>query len=295
MARTITNYATLDYLSGSVLGTAISNIAQATIRETLSITKDAYRASYRRGEIVTYIIQIIARDSAPSSLVVADDLGTYTLGGISYTPLEYISYLLYVGQTLNPAQGGVNVDVTPQTNGVRFAFDNLPNPFPGLTLIVQARVNEYAPMDRENGSITNTSQLILGGAAVSGASVTIEAEQYADLRIIKSMTPDPVTEGSTLTYTFVICNYGTQAPTEVTLRDSFVPGPRIPLTVMVDGAAVDAFDYNSATGSFVMGSGASEPYTLAVPAAVYERDPVTGAVTVNPGTTTVSVSGIIGL
>ncbi len=294
MARTITNYATLDYLSGSVAGTAISNIAQATVRETLGITKDAYRASYRRGEIVTYIIQITSQDTAPSTLTVTDDLGTYTRNGVSYTPLEYVSYLLYVGQVRNPENGAVGVTVTPGTDSVRFTFDNLPVPFPGMTLIVQARVNEYAPLDEENGSITNTAQLWLGGNVVSEAQTTIETENYADLQILKSMTPDPVTEGNPLTYTFVICNFGSVVPTEVTLRDHFMPAPRVPLTVTVDGTMVNDFDYNSQTGLFVLGSAASEPYTLTVLGATYERDSVTGAVTVTPGMTTVTVSGIIG-
>lgn len=295
MAKTITNYATLDYLSGSVAGTAISNIAQATIEETLGITKDAYKTGYRCGEVITYIIQITSSDTSPSALTVIDDLGTYTKNGISYTPLDYIGYLLYVGQTRNPESSGVRVTVTPLTDRVRFAFDNLPSPFPGMTLIIQARVNEYAPMDEENGRIINTAQLLLGETAISQAQTSIELENYADLQILKSMTPDPVREGSPLTYTFVICNFGTEVPTEVTLRDNFVPAPRIPLTVTVDGVSVNTFDYNNQTGAFILGSAATEPYTLTVPAARFEREPVTGAITIIPGMVTVTVSGIIGV
>ena len=295
MAKTITNYATLDYFSGTVAGTAISNIAQATIEESLGITKDAFKTIYRRGEVITYIIQITSKETAPSSLTVVDDLGTYIRNGISYTPLEYIGYLLYVGQKRNPASGGVEVTVTALTDSVRFSFDNLPIPFPGMTLIMQARVNEYAPLDEENGRITNTAQLLLGEAAVSQASATVEAESYADLQILKSMTPDPVREGSPLTYTFVICNFGSAVPTEVTLRDTFVPAPKTPLSVTVDGVPINTFDYNSQTGTFILGSAATDPYTLTVPSARFERDPATGAVSVIPGMATVAVSGIIGM
>ena len=78
MARTITNYATLDYVSGTNAQTAVSNVAQATIRETFSITKDAYRSDYQRGDTLTYIVQIVSTGGSASSMTVIDDLGTYT-------------------------------------------------------------------------------------------------------------------------------------------------------------------------------------------------------------------------
>lgn len=295
MARTITNYATLDYVSGTNAQTAVSNVAQATIRETFSITKDAYRSDYQRGDTLTYIVQIVSTGGSATSLTVIDDLGTYTENGIAYTPLEFESYQLYVGQALNPPVGGVNVTVTPSTDQVSFTFDNLPVPFTGLTLIMQMRVNEYAPIGQLSNTITNTTSLVIAGSTVASGSATVEAQSYADLQILKSMTPDPVTEGGRLTYTFVICNYGTTSPAEVTLRDRFVPSPGIPLSVAVDGVSVDQFDYNGATGMFVFGSGAQDSYILSIPPATFTRDPVTGVIAVSPSTTTVTVSGIINL
>ena len=295
LAITITNYATLDYISGTMQSVAFSNIAATTLRQNLAIYKDAYRPNYRRGEVVTYIIQIVSQNGVTGPMTVTDDLGSYTLNGRTYTPLDYQSYVLYVGQTRNPETGGVSVTVIEEQGSVQFVFDNLPATFPGLTLLVQARVNEYAPLDTEDRSITNTATLTVGQSVVSTAQATITAEDYAELQILKSMTPDPVSEGTPLTYTFVICNFGTIAPTELTLRDTFVPAPRAPLAVTVNDQTANAFDYNVQTGLFVLGSAASEPYALEVPAATFVRDETTGAVIVRPGMTTVRVSGIIGM
>lgn len=295
MARIITNYATLDYQNGNERERVTSNVAQTTLQQMLGITKDAYSATYRRADTLTYVVQITSAGESPTSVTVEDNLGTFTENGVSYTPLDYESYLLYVGQTLNPETGGVSVTVEELSGRVRFVFGNLPNPFPGLTLIMQMKVNDFAAVDPQGVGITNTTGLWVSGQEVASDEATVLAEEYADLRILKSMTPDPVNEGGRLTYTFAICNYGTSSPTQVTLRDQFSPAPEIPLTVTVDGVAVDAFDYNRETGLFVLGSEAVEPYALVLPPATFERDPVTGMVTVNASRIIVTVSGIIRL
>ncbi|MBE6672845.1 MAG: hypothetical protein E7599_04930 [Ruminococcaceae bacterium] len=293
MPRIITNYATLDYFSENTAQTVISNVAQTTLRETLGITKDAYQGGYRIGERLTYIVQIVSTGQNPSSLTVVDDLGTFAENGVMYTPLDYESYLLYVGQTLNPETGGVNVTVNVQPGSVRFTFDNLPTPFPGMTLLMQMRVNRFAPFSLSSQGITNTTELVVGGETVASDSATVLLQSYADLRILKSMTPDPVTQGETLTYTFVICNYGTASPDSVTLRDRFNPAPAAPLEVKVDGETVDLFDYDPSTGMFVLGAAATQPYTFVLPPAGSVRDTQTGVVTVQASKLTVTVSGVI--
>ena len=97
MARTISNVATLNYRSGDETRTSISNVAQATIEETIRLTKTAYQASYRPGDTLTYVLQIISEEENPTSLSVVDDLGSYTRNGQVYIPLSYESYLLFVG------------------------------------------------------------------------------------------------------------------------------------------------------------------------------------------------------
>ena len=293
MARTITNYASVDYRSGNQTETVLSNAAQTTIRQTIGITKDAFEQTYRIGDTLTYVIQIASTVDSPTTVTVFDDLGSYTEGGTVYTPLSYEGYLLYVGQNLNPALGGVTVAVTTEANGVRFVLSDLPAVFPGLTLVVQAKVNEFAPVDLAVSDIVNTATLIVGGTEVAQDSATVTRDSYADVSILKSITPDPFTAGTPLSYTFVICNYGTTAPEEITLRDLFSPAPQIPLSVTVNDVVVDAFDYDAQTGQFVLGSGATEAYQLPLGAATYTRNAQTGAVTVEPAKVTVVVSGIV--
>ncbi len=293
MARTIRNVATLNYRSGDETRTSISNVAQVTIEETIRLTKTAYEDSYRPGDTLTYVLQIISEEENPTSLSVVGDLGSYTRAGQVYTPLSYESYLLFVGQEENNPIGGVTVNVTEEENSVRFDFNNIPTPFPGLTLILQARVNEFAPPYTEGSAIRNTSRLFMDGEEVSSDNATVSSAAYADVRILKSITPDPVRAGEAVLYTIALCNYGTTAPTDVTLRDLFDPALQIPLSVTVNGIAVNAFDYDAVTGQFVLGSAASEPYTLAIPAATFQVDPQTGEVTRQPGRTVVTVSGLL--
>ncbi len=293
MARIITNIATLNYRSGEVARTSVSNVAQATIEEAIRLTKTAYEESYRPGDTLTYVLQIISEEENPTALSVVDDLGSYSENGQVYTPLSYESYLLFVGQEENPEVGGVAVTVTVQTNGVRFDLDNIPTPFPGLTLIYKARVNEFAPPYEEESVIRNTARLFAGEELLSSDSAVVTAEAFAEVRILKSITPDPIRVGDAVLYTILLCNYGTSVPTDVTLRDVFSPRLQIPLSVTVDGAMVDSFDYNFATGEFVLGSEATEAYTLQIPAATTERDEETGQVRILPGRTVVTVEGVV--
>ena len=293
MARTITNIATLNYRSGEDRQTSVSNVAQACLEETIRLTKTAYEESYRPGDTLTYILQIISEEENPTALTVEDDLGSYSENGQVYTPLSYESYLLFVGQQENAAVGGVSVTVTEKTNGVRFDFGNIPTPFPGLTLIYKVRVNEFSPVYEEGTVIRNTARLLSGEELLSSDSAFVTAEAFASVRIIKSITPDPIRTGEEVLYTIVLCNDGTVSPTDVTLRDAFLPRLQIPLAVTVDGADVDRFDYDPIGGEFVLGSDATEAYELQIPPASWERDAVTGEVQIIPGKTVVTVRGRI--
>ena len=88
MARTITNIATLNYRSGEDRQTSVSNVAQACLEETIRLTKTAYEESYRPGDTLTYILQIISEEENPTALTVEDDLGSYSENGQVYTPLS---------------------------------------------------------------------------------------------------------------------------------------------------------------------------------------------------------------
>lgn len=103
------------------------------------------------------------------------------------------------------------------------------------------------------------------------------------LNITKSISPVPVTENGTLTYTFLIQNTGNtaaDAATAAEIIDTFDP-ILSNIAVSYNGTALAAgtdYTYNEATGLFATTAG-----RITVPAAVYTQDPATGNWIVTPG------------
>ena len=87
MAR-FTNQAQLRY------GNAVtnSNVAVGEILEVLSATKTAVKTTYGQNDTVTYIISIVnSGATAFNGLTLTDDLGAYTFGTGTVTPLTLYS------------------------------------------------------------------------------------------------------------------------------------------------------------------------------------------------------------
>jgi uncharacterized repeat protein (TIGR01451 family) len=160
-------------------------------------------------------------------------------------------------------------------------------------LIYRAKVNEFAPLDTAS-TIVNTATLSGAGITVPvTATATVTVTDGADLSISKSVSPAEVAENEQLTYTFVIQNTGNTdavATDNVSVSDTFDPILEniavtlggVPLTEGV------GYTYNPTTGVFTTVAG-----QITVPAATYTRDPVTGAVSVNPGVAILKVSGTV--
>ena len=94
-----TNQATLLY-NGI---TTTSNITTGELIEVLSATKTALNETYVAGDTVTYVISIVnSGTTAYTSLTLSDDLGAYTLGGQTLTPLTYLpgSFRYYINGVL---------------------------------------------------------------------------------------------------------------------------------------------------------------------------------------------------
>ena len=289
MATQITNQATLTYQYGSTTGTASSNIATVILRGPLSMVKTSLDATYRAGQDITYIVTMTNSGTcALTDVTVTDTLGTYTIagGGTSVMPLTFIApALLYV----NGAPAG---SVTPVVGNRNIQF-TIPSLAPGANAMIlyKTSVNEYAPLF-QGASITNTISITACGLAEPlQDSHTIIAEGYADVSILKHMSPDPVTGGGVLTYTFSLQNYGNMEAANVVLRDAFRPAPSN-LTVSINGATIPSGDYSYSNGVLTLpAQGAAT--SLAIPSAVFTQDPVTGVVSVSPGTATVTVSGTV--
>ncbi|MBQ3141220.1 MAG: hypothetical protein IJC25_04585 [Clostridia bacterium] len=282
---TFTNQATLSYNGITVS----SNIVSGELVETLSVTKTAVTDSYRSGDRVTYVVQLLNTGAAPfTGVTLSDDLGAYPFDTTTRVPLTYLpdSLLYYVNGTLQ---------ATPAvTAGPPLTVTGLSVPADGnATVIYQAAVNAFAPLAADS-SITNT--VTAGGAGISApvtASETVTVSDEAQLGITKSVSPATVSENGELTYTFLIQNTGNTAVAatdNLTVTDVFDP-ILDPITVTLNGALLVAgtdYTYNSATGEF-----ATVPGQITVPAATYAQDPVTGVWSVTPGTAVLVVRGIV--
>lgn len=283
MAR-FTNQAQLRY--GNAV--ANSNIAVGEILEVLAATKLAVRQTYGQNDSVTYIISIVNSGTAAiNGLTITDNLGAYRFNALTLTPLTYIEGTVnyYVNGTAQPTPA-----VTP---GPPLTVTGINVPAGGnVTVVYEAAVNEYAPI-ASGAELTNAAVITGGGITPITVSDTVEVEAAPLLTITKSVSPVPVTENGTLTYTFLIQNMGNapaDAATGVVVTDSFDP-LLSGLAVSFNGTAwTEAvnYTYDETTGSFTSNTG-----QITVPAATYEQDAATGAWVVSPGVSTLVISGTV--
>lgn len=284
MATTFTNQATLSYNGATVR----SNVTVGVLEGTLSVTKTAVQSAYTVGDVITYVIAITNSGDAPVvGLTVTDDLGAYPFGADTLQPLTYVDGTVqyYADGVLQPAPA------VTTTDGLTIADVTVPAQG-STTLVYAAKVNAFAPL-AAGSAITNT-------VAVSGADVsTVEAQETvpvndsAQLSMLKTVSPVPVSENGRLTYTFQLQNNGTVAvigADDAIVSDVFDP-VLSDVSVWLDGTLLAPADYtyDEITGTFATTAG-----VIAVPAAVSTQDPVTGEWTTVPGSTTLTVAGNVG-
>lgn len=283
MAR-FTNQAQLRY-GDSV---ANSNIAVGEILEVLSATKTAVRKVYAQDDTVTYLISVVNSGSVPlNGLTLEDDLGMYAFATTTLTPLSYVA------DTINYYVNGVLQPKPTVAAGAPLTVSGLNIPAGGNALLVyETKPTEYAPMAEES-EITNTATISGGGITPVNVKESIQALSEPVLTITKSVSPVPVTENGTLTYTFLVQNNGntaTAAGTAAVITDDFDPILKN-LTVSFNGTAwtegVD-YTYDETSGSFATIAG-----NVTVPAAEYAQNPVTGIWITNPGISTLIVTGTV--
>lgn len=283
MAR-FTNQAQLRY-GNSV---ANSNIAVGEILEVLSATKTAVRSTYGQNDTITYIISIVnSGTTAFNNITLTDNLGAYAFDTTTVTPLTYVE------GTVKYYVNGVVQTAPAVTAGPPLAITGINIPAGGnATIIYEAEVNQYAPL-ATNAIITNTAVISGGGVTPITVTETVTSENEPILIITKSVSPVPVTENGTLTYTFLIQNIGNaaaDAATNVVVTDTFDP-ILTNLTATFNGTAWTAgtnYTYDETTGAFASVAG-----QITVPAATYAQDPTTGAWIVNPGVSTLVITGTV--
>ena len=281
---TFYNQATLTY-NNTIIN---SNITTGELEEVLSITKTAVLDTYTQGDEITYVINIRNTGTLPyNDLTITDDLGTYTSGTLTLTPLTYAagSATYFVNGVLQPAPA--------VTAGPPLTVSGISVPAGGVaTVLYAAQLNQFAPLG-VGDTVTNTAALSGGGITPISATETITAAEEADLTITKSLNPTVVTENGQITYTFVIQNTGNTAviaTDNATITDTFDPVlSNIAVTFNgVSWATPTNYTYNTVTGQFATNAG-----QITVPAATYTQDPTTGATIIQPGVSILTVTGTV--
>ena len=282
---TFTNQASLTYRNI----TRNSNIATGQIIETLSASKSSVSSEYSPGDNITYIISIVnAGNVAQTGVVVTDNLGAYTIGSTTVTPLTYVD------GSVQYYANGVSQPSPTTVAGPPLSISGITVPAGGnVTIIYEAVVNDFAPL-LEGSTIVNEATITGTGLSTPiTISETVTARSVSDLTISKSISPEIITENDEVTYTFVIQNTGN---TPVTLADNAVVNDtfnpvlsNISVTYnSIPWAETTNYTYNPTTGVFATNAG-----QITVPAATYTQDSVTGAITTTPGVSVLTVTGTI--
>lgn len=265
-----------------------SNIAVGEILEVLSVTKTAVRSTYNQNDAITYLISIVNSGTLPvTGLTLSDDLGAYTFGSCTLTPLTYLS------NTAKYYINGVLQSTPVITAGPPLTISGLNVPAGGNLLIVyDAAVTQYAPLASDS-TIENTVTVNGTGITAITASETVTAASTPLLTITKSISPVPVTENGTLTYTFLIQNDGNVAAdtsASVVVTDTFDP-ILSNLSVTFNNAALtlnEDYTYDQTTGVFSTIAG-----KITVPAATYTQNTQTGEWLITPGVSTLKITGTV--
>ena len=280
-----TNQAQLSY-NNTVVN---SNVVVGEILEVVSGDKTAIVDTYYADGTVTYAINLInSGNTAITNLTLTDDLGAYAQGTETRVPLTYVdgSVNLFINGVLQPAPA-VTVGQTLTVSGITLPANS------SLVLVYTVDINGYAPLG-VNDNIVNIA-LVTGNGIPTPITVTetVTPIQEPQLRITKSLEPIPVSENGTLTYRFVIENFGNVAATvgdNVALSDLFDP-VLSGVTVNLDGTTWTEgtqYTYNETTGEFN-----TVPGQITVPAATYTQDTTTGIWSITPGTAVLTVTGTI--
>ena len=173
-----TNQATLSY-RGNV---TISNIVTGELVAVLSATKTALSERYGADDILTYVISIVNSGPAPyTGLTMTDDLGAYTYGTGTLTPLTYVD-----GSLRYFVNGVLQATPTP-TADAPLTVPGIAVPAGGNALLIyETRVNSFAPLDTES-TVTNTATLSGAGLTTpvqAASTVNARAAAYAIMSLL---------------------------------------------------------------------------------------------------------------
>ena len=283
---TFTNQALLTYNNTRTL----SNVTTGVITESLSLQKSSLQSEYTATERITYVLSIQNSGTADyTDLTVNDDLGGFVPAGLTQTvyPLTYDadSAALYVN--------GVKQTAPTVLTEEPLSFGGVSVPAgQSAVLMYTAQANGSAPLS-QGSTIVNTATVSGAGLAEPlTSSYTLNVSEAPYLTVEKTLSPLTVTPNQSITYTFVISNYGNAeagADANVSITDTITP-PLSALTATYNGVVWSEgteYTYSATTGEFVSAEGA-----ITVPAATYTTAP-DGTVTTVPGTVTLIIEGTV--
>lgn len=284
---TFFNQATLSY-NGNV---ASSNITSGEILENLAVTKSPLNSTYTAGGDNAYVINIVNNSSTSyNNVTVTDDLGEYTFG----TPGTTVVPLTYTPGSVKYFVNGVPQSAPTVTSENPLTVTGISVPAGGNAAIAYtAAANRFAPLG-EDASIDNTVVVSGAGFTDISAAATVTPEDAVSLAISKALSPASVEENGRVTYTFTLQNSGSTEATvddDIIFSDTFDP-VLSNLTAEFNGTPWTEgtnYSYSETTGEFRSLAG-----QITVPPATFTQDPTTGAWSVQPGVSTIVISGNLG-
>lgn len=283
---TFYNQATLSY-NGNV---ASSNITTGEIVEVLSATKTPITDTYSSDRDTAYVINLVnTGTSAFDNITVTDDLGAYSFR----TPSTIVVPLTYTTDSVKYFVNGVQQAEPVVTSTNPLTITGISIPAGGnASIVYSTRANQFAPLG-DGASINNTATISGTGFSDITAAAETTPENAVSLAISKSLNPATVEENGAVTYTFLIQNFGSTEATaadDIIFRDTFNP-ILTNLKAEFNGATWDKntnYTYSTSTGEFT-----SLTQQITVPAATYTQNPTTGAWSVQPGVSTLVITGNI--
>ena len=291
MPTQISNQAALSYEYGTLKNTVNSNIATAVLQDPINTDKTSLENTYYLDDDISYILSTVNNSQSEiTNITVTDNLGTYTVADTQeVTPLNYI------GPANMYLNGEFSSTITPviTDNSITFTIDSLPANS-NIVIIYKAKINNEAPLEL-NSTITNTASWSIDGIK-SGItqSNTITVQETPDIKILKTMSPNPIVNGQEMTYNFTIENYGNVAATNLTLSDTFNPAPET-IQVYYNDTLVSPLNYTYSNGTLTIPASTSSTssFSIEIGPATFTQDQTTGTVTVTPAVSTITVVGAI--
>jgi uncharacterized repeat protein (TIGR01451 family) len=228
--------ATITYIvkvtAGTAAGTAINETASVTsavtdpnLTNNIATAADVVATATQSDLIATNspsVTSVAAGSNVTYTQSVTNDGPAVTTAGMTFTQVtppntNYQSMTPPAGWTCGtlPPVGGTGTITCTDSGSLAV------NGTASFALVLQ--VNSGTPSGTNiTDSVTATAANIVPGITTNTASATVVVANAnsADMAIVKTGTPNPVTEGTPLTYTLAVTNNGPASATNVTVTDT---------------------------------------------------------------------------